>query len=255
MESDFSEFSYGYAAIREAELGLSTIYKQSGAPKLPSLVEEEKLGYDVRLAFVDFVLFLQFKRSSWVSRRHPNSPTWPATLAPHYRYSIDTNGHQHQALADLENELAATPGVGSVYYTAPVFHTQRDFDLSYGSGQVLSRSTLVPPSDIGLSDGTHHVVSVGTGPVTILSEPRNASRATNWDLLEGVARLRAQTYRSRPSAGRFTVGDLETVLERSVHRLERDIVVDDAAPVVSRLHRSAALLGCGLAMVTLAPEG
>jgi hypothetical protein len=255
MESDFSEFSYGYAAIREAELGLSTIYKQAGAPKLPSLVEEEKLGYDVRIAFVDFVLFLQFKRSTWVSRRHPNSPTWPGMLAPHYRYSIDTDGHQHQALIDLENELAGVPGLGSVYYTAPVFHSQHDFDSSYGSGQVLSRSTLVPPGDIGLADGTHHVVSVGFGPVTIMSEPRSASRATNWDLLEGVARQRAQSVAGRASGSRFTIGDLEAVLERSVHRLERDIVVDDNAPVVSRLHRSAALLGCGLALVTLEPSG
>lgn len=38
MDFDFSEFSYGYVAIREAESVLSEVYRSAGAPVLPSLV-------------------------------------------------------------------------------------------------------------------------------------------------------------------------------------------------------------------------
>jgi hypothetical protein len=251
VHSDFSEFSYGYAAIHEAELELSAIYKQAGAPKLPSLVEEKDLGWDVRLAFVDFVVFLQFKRSEWISRRHPDSPTWGGVNAKHYRYGIDTSGHQHRALLRLEDELNAQPGNGNVYYVAPVFHTQSAFDRAYGRGEVLQGSSLVPPSDIGDSSGRHHVVAHPGGSIMIMSEPRFADRATTWERVSGNAANNAVAVAQRIPRSRFTVGDLEATLERSVERLERDLNVDPDAPVISRLHRSAALLGCGLALALL----
>lgn len=254
MDADFSEFSYGYAAIREAEIEFGKTYKLAGAPKLPSLVEEENLGWDVRLAFVDFALFLQFKRSVFVSRRHPKSPTWHGPNTAHYRYAIDTDGHQHQALLRLQSDLAAVPGSGDVYYSAPVFHRQADFDRAYSSGQVLRTSTMVPPSDFGSMDGTHHLVATSPGLPTIMSEPRRADSAVTWEAVESSTRERAMRTARRERPRRFTVGDLDALLQNSVGRLERDIMVDPDASVMSRLHRSAAILGCGLALVALSPE-
>ncbi|MTD53102.1 hypothetical protein [Amycolatopsis pithecellobii] len=45
-----------------------------GAPVLPSLRQEEHRGWDAQLRTVEYVLFLQFKRADYVSRRHPSSP-------------------------------------------------------------------------------------------------------------------------------------------------------------------------------------
>jgi hypothetical protein len=77
MQSDFSEFSYGYACLREAESIITELYTTAGAPVLPSLREENRLGWDAKLSTVEYALFLQFKRTDYVSRRHPSSPTWP----------------------------------------------------------------------------------------------------------------------------------------------------------------------------------
>ncbi|GHF22640.1 hypothetical protein [Pseudolysinimonas yzui] len=253
MDAEFSEFSYGYAAIREAEVGLGTIYKLAHAPKLPSLVEEELLGWDVHLAFVDYALFLQFKRPAFVSRRHPKSPTWDGVMAPHYRYSIDTDGHQHRALLRLEEKLALSPGTGDIYYAAPVFHRQLEFDNAYSGGQVLASSSMVSPSDFGEDDGAHHLVATTPGVATVMSDARAAETATTWDRLETRARQKAHLAASREPTARLTIGQLDDLLASSIRSLHRDIAIDPEVPIISRLHRSAAILGCGLALVALDP--
>lgn len=254
VDCEFSEFSYGYAAIREAEADLSAVYRAAGAPVLPSLLQEEHLGWDVSLRYVEYALFLQFKRPQFVSRRHPASPTWPQVGVPHYRVAIDTDGHQHAALAALQHSLSVGGEHGNVYYAAPVFHTQFDFDQSYGLGRVLEQSTLVEPSDLGVMDGTHHLVSVGAGPPLILSEPRRPERPISWESLTTDARDRAARWRERDLDSRFTVGGLEEALRGSVSSLKRTIPHDLEAPITSRLQRSAAALGCGLVLLLLDDE-
>lgn len=255
MDCEFSEFSYGYAAIREAEADLSALYRAAGAPVLPSLLQEEQLGWDVSLRYVEYALFLQFKRPQFVSRRHPASPTWPHVGSPHYRVAIDTDGHQHAALVELQRSLHCGGDHGNVYYAAPTFHTQFDFDQSYGLGRVLERSTLVEPRDFGVMDGTHHLVSVGAVPPLILSEPRRPERPMSWESLTANARDRAASWRERELDRRFTVGGLDEALRESVSSLRRSVPHDLDAPMASRLQRSAAALGCGLVLLLLDEEG
>lgn len=256
MECDFSEFSYGYAAIREAEAELSQMYRATGAPVLPSLLQEELLGWDAQIQFVEYVLFLQFKRAEFVSRRHPASPTWPHVGTPHYRFSIDTDGHQHAALLELEESLTAESAPGNVYYAAPRFHRQREFDVAYSRGAVLDDSSLVCPSDFGEADGRHHFVSDLTNRSLILSEPREARTSVSWDSLSAGVRDRALTGRASPGdRSTLTVGRLEEMVRSSERRLRRDIPVDSDAPPVRRLQRSAAVLGCGLILFVSRDEG
>ena len=249
MDCEFSEFSYGYAAIREAEADLSAAYHAAGAPVLPSLLQEEKLGWDVALRYVEYALFLQFKRPQFVSRRHSASPSWPHIGIPHYRVAIDTDGHQHAALIALQRSLSGGSERGHVYYAAPSFHLQFDFDQSYGLGRVLERSTLVEPSEFGVMDGTHHLVSARAGHQLILSEPRTPERPVSWESLRADVRDRAATWRDRDPDGRFTVAGLDEALRQSVSSLGRSVPHDLSAPVTSRLQRSAAALGCGLVLL------
>lgn len=255
MQADFSEFSYGYASIHEAEAHLSRIFKQAGAPKLPSLIEEKDLGWDVRLSYVEFAVFLQFKRSDWVSRRHPDSPTWAAMNGKHYRFSIDTDGHQHRALVELQDELASNADSAEVFYVAPLFHTQADFDSNYSGGRVLAQSLLIPPRDIGVADGKHHVSSTPNGSVLVLSDPRPAPGATRWERLADRARQSAVRAATGDNQNRepLRLEELERAVSTSVARLERDITIDREADIMGRLHRSAALLGCGVALALVDP--
>lgn len=254
MDCDFSEFSYGYAAIREAEAELTAIYRSTGAPVLPSLVQEEKLGWDAKLRYVEYCLFLQFKRVEYVSRRHPASPTWPSVGRPHYRFSIDTDGHQHAALVDLEYSLAVGSDPGHIYYAAPAFHLQREFDEAYSYGSVLDKSHLVPPSEFPSSTGKHHFVDDLSGGLQVLSEPRRPERVDHWESLLERVRARAVEASNRPRERDMTLSRLEESVQRSISLLGREVPRTIDAPITRRLQRSAAVLGCGLIVLLVEDE-
>lgn len=249
MDCDFSEFSYGYAAIREAEAELANIYRSAGAPVLPSLLQEEKLGWDAKLQYVEYCLFLQFKRVEYVSRPHPASPTWWSVGGPHYRFSIDTDGHQHAALVNLEAALDTGEDPGHIYYAAPGFHRQHEFDDAYSYGGVLERSHLVSPSEFPNSTGRHHFVADLAGGLQVLSEPRRLERVEQWESMRESVRSRAASASERPRSRDMTLGGLEEAVQESLGRLGRDVPRTIDAPITRQLQRSAAVLGCGLILL------
>jgi hypothetical protein len=218
---------------------------------LPSLLQEEDLGYDAQVPFVDYALFLQFKRTEYVSRRHPASPTWDYVNMPHYRFSIDTNGHQHAALARLEVRLNADPGSGEVFYAAPRFHLQADFDRAYGFGEVLDRSNIVSPSELAVDDGIHHFVTTVHGDSLVLSQPRPPQKQVRWTSLLSAVSDRAGTARERARDDTLDLALLEDALADSISILRPQFDRDSGAPRGRRIQRLAAALGCGLVLFTL----
>lgn len=255
MQADFSEFSFGYAAIREAESDLNAVYLRNGAPILPSLPHEEALGWDVNLPCLGYALFLQFKRAEFISRRHPDSPTWGHVGSKHYRFSIDTDGHQHQRLLELEKRIISGSIVGDVYYVAPTFHGKNEFDDAYLTGQVLHRSVIEPPSEFGASDGIHHyVINAATGSTQVLSEPRRPSKRIQWaNIVEntvGHARRSLDDVADR----REGLLRLEAALLAVVEGLPAARGRDVEAPISRRIDRLAASLGCGLVLINTPSE-
>lgn len=249
MEAAFSEFSFGYAAIREAESSLTAVYRAKGAPVLPSLQMEEQLGYDVEIAMVEYALFLQFKRPTYVSRRHPNSPTWDHVGHRHYRIAIRTGEHQHQRLLELEQQLASRGRAGNVYYVAPRFHEQEDFDAAYLDGMVLDRSVIEPPSEFG-DDGAihHHVTDITTGVSQVLSEPRRPYKQVEWrQILQDTA---ARAERRERRSSQLNLSELEEMLLQNLPRSDRRIgrERDLDAPITRRIDRLATILGCGMTL-------
>lgn len=222
MDCTFSEFSYGYAAVREAETDLAAAYEPGEA------VDDTQL--------VDYVLFLQFKRIDYVSRRHPASPTWKHVGRRHFRFAVDTDGPQHRALVELESKLPR----GDVYYSAPLFHTDREFDYFYSNDQVLAHSSLVSPSELGIGGGIHNYVTDQDGQSWVLSEPREPRDRTTW----------AEIVKRDVVGERMTVRDLADLMEASVETMGRGRTLDESLPTgtTQRLQRLAALLDCGLVL-------
>lgn len=248
MEAAFSEFSFGYAAIREAESALTAVYRAAGVPVLPSLQMEEQLGWDVKVDTVEYALFMQFKRPTYVSRRHPGSPTWDHVGNPHYRFVIRTGEHQHQRLLELEHDLTAGGQIGDVYYVAPRFHVQSDFDDAYLNGTVLERSVIEPPSEFGDDGSVHyHVTDAITRVAQVLSEPRPPLKQTEWPQV-----LRDSAARADLRGGRINRIDLPA-LEQILLRATADFDVvsrrDNDAPIARRIDRLATILGCGLTLI------
>ncbi|MFE0530425.1 hypothetical protein ACFW0V_22795 [Micromonospora parva] len=254
MECSFSEFSYGYAAIREAESELAQVYRSRGAPILPSLVAEEQLGWDAQIPFVEYALFLQFKRAQYVSRRHPASPTWPHVGGPHYRFAIDTDGHQHRALLHLEQRLRTGIEIGEVFYAAPTFHEDRQFDACYSTGEVLDRSSLVSPSEFRGDSGVHHFVTDLSGNSQILSTPRAPQRRVSWEGLVAMAQEHAVAAAEGRPRQRMRVGVLEEELMVSAEMLGRGSDRAINVSPIRRIQRLAALLDCGLVLLLSSPE-
>ncbi|WP_163507410.1 hypothetical protein [Fodinicola acaciae] len=217
VDCTFSEFSYGYAAIREAETDLAALHEPI------TLVADEQC--------VDYVLLLQFRRVDYVSRRHPASPTWKHVGRRHYRFAVDTGSAHHRALL----ELAAKLPRGEVYYSAPLFHTDREFDYFYSHDQVLAHSSLVRPSEFGVGDGIHHHVTDQTGT------------RTTWD---EIVRRHGEV-----AGERITVRELADLMEASVDTMGRGRTLDESLPtgIAQRLQRLAALLDCGLVLFVSSP--
>lgn len=91
LHERLSEFSYGYGVTREAEIPL----EQTGiraVPFLPSLIQEKKLGFDVKFDRPGTALMLQFKLGQSLSRFHNSSPVSPRPILdrPFWRFSINT---------------------------------------------------------------------------------------------------------------------------------------------------------------------
>jgi hypothetical protein len=158
MVPEISEFSYGFALTNE----ISGWKKLHVAPVFPSLLEEGKAGggYDVKMDFPGVPLFLQFKRSEWMTRK--NARQYGEILAsgmrisvPFYRFALmeTWKSAQHEMLCELD----VLPNL--VYYAAPRFHKVDEINDAWVSGAVSARSVFISPSDIGLlpDEDTHFI--------------------------------------------------------------------------------------------------
>jgi hypothetical protein len=184
----------------------------------------------------------------FVSRRHPQSPSWDYVGGPHYRFAINTDEHQHQRLLELEQRLAGSDEAGDVYYVAPRFHRQADFDNAYINGLVLEQSVIVPPSEFGNDDGVHfHVTSIETNVAQVLSEPKHPDKQVEWVAIQQRTNTRAQHWANR-SGRRLELPELERILMETAR--ERSVMArsDVEAPIARRIDRLATILGCGLVL-------
>lgn len=189
MKPDISEFSYGYALTEELvnRPGRNVV----AAPLFPSLIDEGRDGggYDVRLPFVGYPLFLQFKLSHYMVRSTAREARLSALSPPYYRMHLRPTRHseQHNLLLDLEKKGHA------VFYAAPVFYRPEELNQFYMSSSVAANSILVRPGSIGPlpDDRDHHLAFSFGSPLYLCSEPRLIRKTANGrleldeELLEG----------------------------------------------------------------------
>ncbi|MFT6958911.1 MAG: hypothetical protein ACJAYC_003935 [Halieaceae bacterium] len=111
MKSQFSEFTYGYALTEE----MSKTYMFKSVPTFPSLIEEGRVGgYDVSLDISGTPIFLQFKRSDYLSRA--NAKYYSLFSSQYYRFNLHALKYskQHNLLLALERKGQF------VFYVAPI---------------------------------------------------------------------------------------------------------------------------------------
>lgn len=156
MKAEFSEFSYGFAVTDELINWRGT--NITAAPYFPSLIEEGSVGYDLRLDRPGLPLFIQFKRSEYISRVFSSSQESQNGVFynPFYRMhlrSLDIS-QQHELLCDLET-------IGNeVQYIAPFFWQETEFNSYFLNKDVCNNSVFVSPLEIGrITDYEKHHIS------------------------------------------------------------------------------------------------
>jgi hypothetical protein len=169
METRLTEFSYGYCVTEEFANGMGAGLK--AAPYFPSLYVEGKAGggFDVRIGSA---VFLQFKLCQELTRRSARETREGLLNPKFFRFWLHRKdlSDQHKMLTDLEKQ----PG-NQVYYIAPGFADVDALDSSYRSKQVIARSAMFSPGEIGiLPDNEDHRVSFRPGEQWgwFLSEPK-----------------------------------------------------------------------------------
>jgi len=212
MGPEISEFSYGFALTREIVSWAGV----SSAPLFPSLVAEGKSGYDVKLDMPAAPLYLQFKRADCMTHPSAGEIVKGAPLGlPYHRFKVTQSGKsdQHDLLLSLEETGAL------VFYAAPRFHAQVEFDGAWQDNSVASRSIFVPPAAIGELDDKSHTVAYDPWETWLCSEPRQIETLDSLTLLNrALGRL---TSDKRPLRARIPelIADLDAAERRAEERV------------------------------------
>ncbi len=157
MLTGYTEFSYGYAftenLIRSSDIG------PAAAPMFPNLIQEAKLGYDIKINYPAKVLFFQFKIPEIIVRR-TSSQNYLCRSGrlriPFFRMPLMPikASDQHARLVQLNDSLT-----DSVFYSSPELRNITEFDEAYRNINVHVSSALFSPSEIGrIPDNDKHFV-------------------------------------------------------------------------------------------------
>ena len=202
MRPTMSEFSYGFALTKEL---LDAPGKEvKAAPVFPSLIAEGQVGggYDVDLSKPGIPWFLQFKLCDHMVASHCKEAQSALLSVPCYRMHLRSSrvSRQHELLLRLEQDCRRAQNGQQVYYVAPRFHRVEELDDAFARGNVLARSVLIRPSEIGpLNDDAEHYVSFGPqgDPWILFSEPRQIEVMGRFDdVAENLQRLLKARARS-----------------------------------------------------------
>lgn len=183
MKLGYTEFSYGYAftenLIRSSPTGPAT------APMFPNLVQEAKLGYDVRVDLPGAPLYFQFKLPTLLTRDTAREivDRLAGLSVNFFRMPLmrKDKSDQHKHLIDLERRRP-----NAVFYASPLMETVDDFNRAYAAAAVHAESAYFSPIDIGpLPDSAEHSVSYKRSSAIAwrCSEPRKVTQLRFSDVI------------------------------------------------------------------------
>lgn len=168
-------------------------------------------------------IFIQYKRSDWVTRRHGVFKT--KFSGPFHRFDVDPD--QHALLAGLREAAA---GEALVIYAAPRFHANDDM-LHYRRNRlVLERTAFIEVE----SGADHHYGAYDETSAWLCSDPEAATGLSLPGLLSSIRRLDLPAVDSSSEALRThiaTVAGATRFMERidSIDDNEQGIASDIAA--------------------------
>ena len=153
-----SEFSFGFAFLYEQTVG--NLGELKAAPVLPSLYEEGRSGWDAKLPRRGADFYFQFKLTDYLYRSNAAYIRNGLYDDAYFRIALHprNNNRQHCRLKVMAEEFPNT------FYVAPEFRSPGEFNQLFMSGEITSRSRLIPVEDCReISDGAQHYITFQEG--------------------------------------------------------------------------------------------
>jgi hypothetical protein len=147
-----SEFTYGFAFLHEQTVNHAG--NITAAPVLPSLQEEQGLGWDAHLPVAGVDFYFQFKLSDYLTNWNAKYILDQTYIGHYYRIALHKkdNNLQHQRLRHLCVNNPHT------YYVAPEFNSLNLFNASFLAHHITQSSRLIPVASCNdIHDGQHHI--------------------------------------------------------------------------------------------------
>lgn len=215
MRAEFSEFSYGFAITDEFINWRGT--NLTAAPYFPSLTDEGNLGYDLRLDRPGIPLFIQFKRSEYISRVYITAQEFGVFYSPFFRMHIRDRvvSKQHELLCDLE------ANGNEIYYVAPLFISERKFNSFYIDRKICENSVFVTPLNIGRFTDykKHHIAFQDTKKAYRFSSPVPLEKNLEIENITKSITHKLEVQTSQQNFGR----DYWNRLSNNIERMSEDL--------------------------------
>jgi hypothetical protein len=198
MKLGYTEFSFGYAFTEN--LIRSSATGPTGAPVFPNLVQEAKVGYDVRIDLPATPLFFQYKLPELMTRNTAfeiAKMNLAGISIQFFRMPLMASAlsDQHELLIELEKLYPQ-----NVLYASPGLSDLGTFNRAYTSAEVHRRSVFFSPADIGpLPDMKVHTIAYrpGLSYAWLCSEPKRI-KAMTYESLQEQVRSNLDSPNSRP---------------------------------------------------------
>lgn len=231
-EVGISEFTFGFAFLYEQTQ--SYWGNLRAVPVLPNLQQEEEKGWDAHLPLNGIDFYYQFKLSDYLSRFNAKYISDGTYTTPYYRFWLHqrNNNRQHQR---LRQHCQANP---NTFYVAPEFNSIEDFNDSFLTRQVASRSRIIPLNGCpDIFDNDHHCVTFQKGDQSWIlhSEPRKQERSFTGDDLNALYKESRHTWQ------RIDLLFAERLLEKTREVARRSLMeaetgqVHEARPLIDTL--------------------
>jgi len=155
-----SEFTFGYAFLYEqtrrnwADL--------QAVPILPSLQQENDLGWDAKLPLTGTTYYFQFKLAEYLTRANAKHIKDGTYGSGYYRVYLHKHGNnnQHRSLRKLCQACAET------YYVAPETADLTTFNQAYLAERLTDQTRLIPLIECDdIIDGEQHYFTYESGDI------------------------------------------------------------------------------------------
>jgi hypothetical protein len=154
MKPEFSEFSFGFALTYEIANALQP--EITVLPLFPSPVADLEEGPGPTFVERGWPLFLQFKLAHCL--KTSRATQWEDYRTPFFRISIPerTRSNQYSLLRTLSSTEP------EIYFAAPAFYRQIEFNQAFMSNQILNESRFIPLRELPeLADDDEHHITYG----------------------------------------------------------------------------------------------